>query len=62
MATVSLTMGKFIAGIVIAILASSAISVGVSTILITGPQGEIGPQGLAGESVSMPLEIVADGS
>ena len=49
MATVSLTMGKFIAGIVIAILASSAISVGVSTILITGPQGPEGPQGLQGE-------------
>lgn len=45
-------MGKFVAGIVIAILAASAISVGVSTILITGsqgPQGETGPQGPQGE-------------
>jgi hypothetical protein len=46
MAAATLTMGKFIAGIVIAILASSTLSVGVSTILITGPQG---PQGLQGE-------------
>jgi hypothetical protein len=49
MAAVSLTMGKLIAGIVIAILASSAISVGVSTMLITGPQGPEGPQGPQGE-------------
>jgi hypothetical protein len=45
MAAASITMGKFIAGIVIAILASSAISVGVSTMLITGSEG---PQGLQG--------------
>jgi hypothetical protein len=49
MATVTLTMGKFIAGIVIAILVSSAISVGVSTILIAGLQGPKGPQGEQGE-------------
>jgi hypothetical protein len=55
MAAVSLSMGKLIAGIVIAILASSAISVGVSTQLITGPegpqglQGNTGPQGPQGE-------------
>jgi len=54
MATVSLTLTKFIAGIIIAILASSAISIGVSTILITGtagtegPQGDTGPQGPEG--------------
>ncbi len=42
-------MGKFIAGIVIAILASSAISVGASTLLATGPQGPEGPQGPQGE-------------
>jgi len=52
MSQVSITMGKFITGIVIAIVAASAISVGVSTMLITrpqGPQGETGPQGLQGE-------------
>jgi hypothetical protein len=49
MATVSLTMGKFIAGIIIAILASSAISVGASIMLATGPQGPEGPQGPQGE-------------
>ena len=48
MATVSLTMGKFIAGIVIAILAASAISVGASTMLIVGPQGSQGEQGVQG--------------
>ena len=54
MATVSLTLTKFIAGIIIAILASSAISIGVSTMLITGtagiegPQGDMGPQGPEG--------------
>jgi hypothetical protein len=47
MAAVSITMSKFIAGIVIAILASSAVSVGVS-MLITGPQGPEGPQGEEG--------------
>jgi hypothetical protein len=45
MAAVTLTMSKLIAIIVIAILASSAISVGVSIMLISGPQGEEGPQG-----------------
>ena len=56
MAAVSMTMPKLIAVIAIAILASSAISVGVSTMLITGPagpeglQGETGPQGLQGET------------
>ena len=49
MAEVSLTMGKFVAGIIIAILASSAISVGGSTMLVTGPQGPEGPQGPQGE-------------
>lgn len=48
MAIVSLTLGKFIAGIVIAILASSVISVAVSTILIAGPQGPAGPAGATG--------------
>jgi hypothetical protein len=42
MAIVSLTMGKFIAGIIVAILASSAISVGASTMLMVGPQGPEG--------------------
>jgi len=45
-------MGKLIAGIVIAILVSSAITVGASTILAVGPQGpqgESGPQGPQGE-------------
>ena len=45
----SITLGKFIAGIVIAIVAASALSVGVSTMLITGPQGETGPRGLQGD-------------
>jgi hypothetical protein len=49
MAAVSVTMGKFIAGIIIAILAASSISVGVSTMLMTGPQGPEGPQGPVGE-------------
>jgi hypothetical protein len=51
MTTVTLTMGKIIAAIVIAIIASSAISIGVSTQLITGTQGEkgdTGPQGTQG--------------
>jgi hypothetical protein len=52
MATVSLTMGKLIAGIVIAIVVSSAVSVGASTILIAGPQGPEGPQGPQGEQGS----------
>jgi len=48
MAVVSLTLGKFIAGIVIAILVSSVISVGASTMLATGPKGDTGPQGEQG--------------
>jgi hypothetical protein len=48
MAAVSMTMGKFIAVIVIAILASSAIAVGASTMLAAGPQGPEGPQGDTG--------------
>jgi hypothetical protein len=47
MAAVSITMSKLIAGIVIAIVAASAISVGVS-MLIPGPQGPEGPQGPKG--------------
>ena len=49
------SMTQFIAVIVIAILASSAIAVGVSTMLAVGPQGiqgeqgEQGPQGIQGE-------------
>jgi hypothetical protein len=43
-----MTMGKLIAVIVIAILASSAIAVGASTMLAVGPQGEMGPQGYDG--------------
>jgi hypothetical protein len=46
----TLTMGKFIAGIIIAILAASAISAGVSTMLITVHQGSEGPQGPQGET------------
>ena len=48
MAEVSITMSKLIAGIIIAILASSAISVGASTMLATGPKGDTGPQGEQG--------------
>jgi hypothetical protein len=48
MVAVTLTMSKLIAVIVIAILASSAISVGVSTMLITGPQGPEGEKGETG--------------
>jgi hypothetical protein len=48
MATGSITIGKFIAGIVIAILTASAISLGVSTQLITGSEGPQGPQGEQG--------------
>ena len=39
---------KFIAGILIAILASSAISIGASTMLFSGPQGPQGPKGETG--------------
>jgi hypothetical protein len=46
--TTNFTTGKFIAGIVIAILVSSAISIGVSTMLMGGPQGPEGPQGETG--------------
>lgn len=45
-----MTMGKLIAVIVIAIVASSAISIGASTVLAVGPEGPIGPQGEQGES------------
>jgi hypothetical protein len=53
MAAASITMSKFIAGLIITILVASAISAGiaVSTQLITGPkgpQGETGPQGPEG--------------
>ena len=47
----SITQNKFIAGIIIAVLLASAISIGASAILITGPegpQGETGPQGPQG--------------
>jgi len=49
MATASLTMGKFIAGIVIAILISSGVSAVVSTQWARGPQGPEGQQGPQGE-------------
>jgi hypothetical protein len=57
MAAASITMSKFIAGLIITILIASTISAGiaVSTQLITGPRGpqgekgETGPQGLQGE-------------
>jgi hypothetical protein len=55
-AAISMTMGKLIAVIVIAILASSAIAVGASTMLIVGPegpqgeQGDTGPQGPKGDT------------
>jgi hypothetical protein len=49
LAAASITMGKFIAGIVIAILASSAISIGASTMLAAGPAGPEGPEGPQGE-------------
>jgi hypothetical protein len=42
------SMTQFIAVVVIAILAASAISVGASTILAVGPQGPEGPQGDTG--------------
>ena len=44
-----MTMGKLIAVILIAILASSAIAVGASTMLAVGPAGPEGPQGEQGE-------------
>jgi hypothetical protein len=47
-AAVPMTMGKLIAVIVIAILASSAIAVGASTMLAVGPEGPEGPQGETG--------------
>ncbi len=50
MEKVGITTGKFIAGIVIAILISSAISIGIATQLMTGTQGSIGPQGEKGET------------
>lgn len=50
MTTTSISTSKFIAGIVIAILVSSAISIGTSTMLATGPQGPEGPQGIQGET------------
>ena len=56
MAATSLTMGKLIALIVIAIVASSAIAVGASTMLAVGPQGsqgekgDTGPQGPKGDT------------
>lgn len=49
----SITQGKFIAGIIVAVVLASAISVGASTMLITGqpgPQGETGPQGSKGDT------------
>jgi hypothetical protein len=50
MAATSVTMNKFIAGLIITILVASAISAGiaVSTQLITGPQGPQGEQGETG--------------
>ena len=50
MATVSVSMGKLIAGIVIAIVAASAISIGASTLLAIGPQGPAGSEGEQGET------------
>jgi hypothetical protein len=48
MAAVTMTMSKLIAVIVIAIIASSAISINVSSMLAVGPQGPEGPQGDTG--------------
>jgi hypothetical protein len=51
MAAVTLSMGKLVALLVIAVLASSAIAVGASTMLAVGPaglQGEQGEQGIQG--------------
>jgi hypothetical protein len=50
MTEVSLTTRGLITVILIAILASSAIAVGASMILATGPQGPEGPQGEQGET------------
>jgi hypothetical protein len=50
MAAFSMTTGKLIAVIVIAILASSAVAVGASTMLAVGPQGEQGETGPQGET------------
>jgi hypothetical protein len=50
MTAISMTMGKLIALCVIAILASSAIAIGASTMLIVGPQGPQGEQGEPGET------------
>ena len=44
----SITTGKFVAGIIIAILASSVVSIGVSSQIITGPQGPRGDTGAIG--------------
>ena len=57
MAAVSLTVDEFIAGIVIAILASSVISVGASMIMAAGPEDQKGhtrpqgPQGACSEGI-----------
>ena len=50
MAATSITMSKFVAGLIITILVASAISAGiaVSTQLITGPRGPQGETGLQG--------------
>lgn len=50
MVAVTLSMTKFIAAIVIAILASSAIALGASTMLTVGPTGPEGPQGPKGDT------------
>ncbi len=48
MAEISLTTGKLIVVIVIAVLVTSAVSVGGSTMLLTGPQGPTGATGAQG--------------
>ena len=48
MSQTGLSTGTFVVGIIIAILVSSAISVGASMMLVTGPQGPAGPQGPQG--------------
>jgi len=45
-----MTTGKFVAGIVIAILVSSAVSIGISTQLIKGSQGPAGATGATGQT------------